>query len=398
MATAVGQAILFLFAPIITRLYTPSDFGVLATFSAFVLILSVPATLRLEMALLVAPTDEEADDLLWTALSWALIFSLFAGALLWGLTTTNLQTKEPLKSIHPYLFLLVLGILLYASAQMLTYRLIRKQEYLPQSLSRWVQPLLHSLTQIIGGILHLGVIGLLIGQLVGNLSSVAIQARGSVFRRVSVSQSGRLLRKYFQFPLYNVPTAFLNILGIQTPIILSISFYSSIEAGLLGLAFRVVATPIELLGTSLSQIYLGRASEYVRQTPQLLSRFIWHAIKKLALFGIFPVGILALFAPYLFATVFGSEWRQSGEFLRILAPMLFLQMLVVPISRTLILIRRFTLHFIWEIFRLVLVVLSFWIPAKLALTFQIALIGYTVVYSMSLVVLMALILWSVREK
>jgi len=38
--TLIGQLILMLSAPLLTRLYTPADYGVLASYSALVLILS----------------------------------------------------------------------------------------------------------------------------------------------------------------------------------------------------------------------------------------------------------------------------------------------------------------------------------------------------------------------
>lgn len=82
-------------------------------------------------------------------------------------------------------------------------------------------------------------------------------------------------------------------------------------------------------------------------------------IQKLALWGIAPAGLLFLFAPVLFATVFGPEWRQSGEYLRILAPTLFLQLIVVPIARTLVLTRKLALQFLWEVLRLSLAVICF---------------------------------------
>jgi O-antigen/teichoic acid export membrane protein len=44
--TAVGQAIVVLASPILTRLYTPEDFGVLAVYASLLGILSTVAALR----------------------------------------------------------------------------------------------------------------------------------------------------------------------------------------------------------------------------------------------------------------------------------------------------------------------------------------------------------------
>jgi O-antigen/teichoic acid export membrane protein len=49
--SAVGQGLLIVSAPVLTRLYTPADFGVLAVYVSILSILAVAATLRYEMAI-----------------------------------------------------------------------------------------------------------------------------------------------------------------------------------------------------------------------------------------------------------------------------------------------------------------------------------------------------------
>ena len=49
--SAMGQGLLIVSAPLLTRLYTPADFGVLAVYVSIVSILVVVASLRYEMAI-----------------------------------------------------------------------------------------------------------------------------------------------------------------------------------------------------------------------------------------------------------------------------------------------------------------------------------------------------------
>lgn len=66
--TAAGQAIVVLASPIITRLYTPEDFGVLAVYSSLLGILSTVAALRYELAIPLSEKDEDAAALLKIAM------------------------------------------------------------------------------------------------------------------------------------------------------------------------------------------------------------------------------------------------------------------------------------------------------------------------------------------
>jgi len=72
--TAVAQAIPVAISPILTRLYSPEDFGVLALFIAITSIISVFATLRFEIAIPQAKHSRDAAAV--TALSLLLCTSI----------------------------------------------------------------------------------------------------------------------------------------------------------------------------------------------------------------------------------------------------------------------------------------------------------------------------------
>jgi O-antigen/teichoic acid export membrane protein len=63
----IAQALPLAITPILTRLYSPSDFGIFAIFVAIVGIFSVMATARYEQAILLPSSHDEAISL--TALS-----------------------------------------------------------------------------------------------------------------------------------------------------------------------------------------------------------------------------------------------------------------------------------------------------------------------------------------
>ncbi len=71
--------------PIITRLYTPSDLGVLAVYTALLAIIGIGATLRYEFAYALPEEDRDAANLFGLCLILLLITTtLFATALFFG--------------------------------------------------------------------------------------------------------------------------------------------------------------------------------------------------------------------------------------------------------------------------------------------------------------------------
>jgi len=72
--TTIAQAIPIAISPILTRIYTPEDFGVFALFIAIVGFFSVIASARYEQAILIPKKDEDAINIF--ALGFIIICSI----------------------------------------------------------------------------------------------------------------------------------------------------------------------------------------------------------------------------------------------------------------------------------------------------------------------------------
>ena len=73
--TALAQAIPILFAPVLTRIYSPEQYGVLATFIGVAAVMTVVATLRLEPAVVLPENDAVAANIAAVALLVATVVS-----------------------------------------------------------------------------------------------------------------------------------------------------------------------------------------------------------------------------------------------------------------------------------------------------------------------------------
>src|SRR5665213_2935470 len=64
LGTVAGQAVSLLLSPVLTRLFSPAQFGYLSVYSAVLTIFGVVASLGLELAIPICMDDAECADLL----------------------------------------------------------------------------------------------------------------------------------------------------------------------------------------------------------------------------------------------------------------------------------------------------------------------------------------------
>jgi O-antigen/teichoic acid export membrane protein len=366
--TAMGQAIAFIASPLLTRLYIPENFGYLAIYTSVLSTLVVIGSLRYQLAIPLPEKDEDGFALL--SLSCLILVTittlLSLGLLLW---------KEPLftflnaESLQKFWWLIPLGLFGAGLYQALSYWSIRKQAYRNLSLTKLTQGISLVGVQIGLGFFKLGELGLIIGDIAGRTAGSSNLARlslkGNVWQELSVERIKQNLIRYRRFPLLSSVSALFNSAGLQLPSLLLLAFYGPQVAGWFALSQRVLGIPTTLLGTSVSQVYTGKAAQMARETPTSLLPLFQKTVSRLFLLALLPAIVLSIFAPQLSAFVFGQDWYRTGQYIQVLTPMFLAQLAVSPLSQTLIILERQDLQLIWDISRFLLVVGVLWL-AKFA--------------------------------
>ncbi len=359
--TAVAQAIVVITSPILSRLYTPADFGVLTVFVSIVSILAVVAALRYELAIPLAEDEDVAINLLALAISFVMVSSVVT-----GLLTLILREQIPVwtntPAFRPHLWVLPVGLACVGTYQVLSYWAVRQKAFGRLARTRLSQSVATVLTQLTLGIAKLGPLGLLPGYIVGHvaaswtLGAEVARHRRQNLARVNWQSMASAARRYRRFPLLSTGSGLLNSIGLQFPPLLLAAFFDTQVVGWFALGRRVVSLPMILIGQSVAQVYLGEASKMVHKDATALYRLFLRTAGRLAVVGGVPIALLGLVAPPLFAFVFGEPWREAGRYVQVLAPMSAGQFVVTPLSNTLNVLERQDLQLAWDASRLVLVV------------------------------------------
>jgi len=354
--TAIAQVITVGSSPVLTRLYTPGDFGILSVYVSVLGLLVVASSLRYEIAIPLPELDEDAASLLALSLILVLALSVVVAlaTLLFG---PRLLSGSKYAVLMRFAWLLPTSMLGAGAYQAISFWTMRKQAFRTLARTKISQSAGQAITQIVLGALHTGPLGLLLGDVVGRaggtstLATLAWRESREVFRRITLGGMRRMAHRFRRFPLLSGGSAVFNAATIQVPLLLMATFYGPVVAGLFALGQRVVAAPMSLIGSAVANVYYSTLAEIARNEPEKLQPIFLRLTKRLLLIGIGPIVLAGIIGPWACQVAFGPQWREAGDFLRLLTPMLLAQFVASPLGGTLDVLERQDLHLIREIVR-----------------------------------------------
>jgi O-antigen/teichoic acid export membrane protein len=339
--TAFAQIIVLITTPIITRLYTPSDFGLLSVFMAIIAILTVLASLRYEYAIPIPKDNNIAANLLILCIALTTIFSIF---LLVSLLTVGeyIFVFFNYQELSAYYWLIPLAFFGSGIYQSLSYWATRQRDYSLFTITQINQSLGGSLTKIVLGFLSIGPFGLLIGYLISSCVGIGTFVKAfrekdrPFFKDVSIPNIKAVAMEYWQFPVFTAPGTLAYAFSLQMPIFFLTFMYDIQVVGNYTLAYMVLALPFALIGTSIAQVFWGEAAKNVRENPKYLKELQKDTTIKLIIFSLPCIGLPALLAPWFFPLFFGTAWADAGLFCLPLTLVAISQFIVNPTNKLVI--------------------------------------------------------------
>jgi O-antigen/teichoic acid export membrane protein len=359
--TVVGQIIGFLALPILSRLYSPTDFGDFQLYQSILVLMLMTAALRYEVALLRADDGSEMAHTLQLCLAINLVTASAAAFVCWGIASfPGLASPGVLRVI----WFLPVALLFGGFAQTFSYLLTRQKAFRLGANAKIAQVGGYVASGIGLGIAAPGVPGLLLGDLTGKMCSVLAVVLGrrgdyaTVTRRPPSGALGRVARKFRDYPLMSLPGSLINSAGgVMTSFMMYATFDAAVS-GQYGLTERSIMLPIGMVAIAVSQVFTADLATSVRAgggDAQLIFRGV---VKKMLLLSTGPALVVALFAPGLFEVLFGQAWRQAGDFARMMAPLLMVSLVMGSVNMALLVLGWQRLQLAWEIGRLALLSLT----------------------------------------
>lgn len=346
VGTVIGQAIPILFSPILTRQYTPENFGILASFLAVVAILSPLVSGRYELAVLLPKTKDESQKVIATTKFLVLISSLVL-LLIFILFNSISDYQHILSKIDYWYILLPVTIAATALFLLASQVSIRNSQYKSLSIAKIIQGIVSTAIPISFFFLSQNELWLILGSTFGFLLALAYLKSTLSTEKISKQEIIQTLQTYKNHPTHILPTEFLNSASRQGVIFLISVLFGSSIAGLYFMTQRVVMAPVSLIGNSISQVFFKKFTETVATDREEAKRIIVKAWLALAIAGIIPFTLIIIFGAELFSYIFGEEWRQAGKMASILSFTFYISFISSPTSSAFITLKltKYSLYF-----------------------------------------------------
>ncbi|HSI48404.1 MAG TPA: oligosaccharide flippase family protein [Ideonella sp.] len=317
---ALAQALPLLLGPLLTRLFTPAQFGQYHLFAAVAANLGVVACARYEFALPLARSDDEAQALRVLSLRILLGVTLASalGALGWAALGGG-----------AWVAWLPLAVAAAGVVSLATLWATREQRFSALAAARVLQYGGAALAQVAAGWAGAGVAGLIAAPIAATLLATA-------WLRLPLGGAATGLRaaagQHRVFPLLNTPHAFTGALQDTLGVALIAASLGPTAAGFWGLGLRYLKAPATLVGSAVSQALYPKLALAGTRPTRAARAALRRVMLALAALALPLVALLWALAPWGFAWLFGAEWREAGELARALAVYIGLHFISAPLA------------------------------------------------------------------
>jgi O-antigen/teichoic acid export membrane protein len=362
--TAVAQLITAGAMPVVTRLYSPAQIGVISLFIAFFGFWSPLLSWRYESALLVAANDEESHFVHKVGIACVVLTSLLSAPVLYGLVHGGILGFSLIpawSALAGVPIFLGYGLFMMDRAWGLRSRFVGDI-----SKATMARSASNAVTRIVLGVIGAGIPGLFAAELAG-----AWGARGALRRaikrqysssRPTIKWQGMLVaaRRYAKFAKYEMPSVAIDQLAITIPVPMVAALYGAQAAGWFGLARILVALPNAQVGRAVADVFQMELARTVREGQHQAARHLFYKLLgKLSIFGLLPLAGTILLGPWLAPWIFGKPWAEMGIIAAWISPWLYAALVVNSLSRLLSVLERQEYKLIYDISALLLIALVY---------------------------------------
>lgn len=333
--TTIAQAIPIAISPILTRIYTPEDFGVFALFIAISSIFGSIANGRYELAIMLPKKDEDAINLfaLGFIITFIISLVLLVLVILFNEYFTHLLNND---EISIWLYFIPFSIFIAGIFNLLNYFNTRKRNYKDIASATIFKSLISAMIQLSLGFIKNGATGLITGNIVSQMFANMRLFKNIIKDKILISKIKKvkiiaLAKRYKKFPKFDIWSGLLNTASMQISILMLSSFFGSAIVGFYSVSHRFISMPMALIGSSVGQVFYQQSNN-VKNDNESLKKLTFNTYKRLFKLGLIPFTIMMFYADHIFAFVFGSEWVIAGEYAQVLSIWILFVFISSPLS------------------------------------------------------------------
>jgi lipopolysaccharide exporter len=353
----IAQFLGILLFPIITRIFSPDDFGVYQLFLSISAILVEFSCLSYQLAIMLPKEDEDSANLVVLCVILVTIISIVSGSIFIIFSDSISQILNT-PEISQYFIFLPLLVFLNGMFLCMTYWLTRRKRFGINAIAQIVNSFSIKVVQIGVGLYSApSSAGLIIGAIVSSIASLVVlfqQINDDIllFRKVTLKNIRNLAIRYKRFPMFTLLSTGANAVSMHIAPLFLAYFFSQDVVGYYAIASTVVFLPMGIIGYSISHVFFQKAADEKHLTENV-KNLVSEIQRRLISIGMFPIFILMIMGAELFSFVLGSQWSVAGQYAAILAPELLFVFIAAPLITILAVLERQTVDLTFNILLLV---------------------------------------------
>ncbi|HFO1101102.1 TPA: type 8 capsular polysaccharide synthesis protein Cap8K [Staphylococcus aureus] len=364
LSSGIAQVILIITTPIITRLYSPTEFGEFTIFSNIAMILIPIINARYDLLIVNTKNDRSANILSQISFLISLLILLIL------IPIFAISAWLYPNFILDFIFIIIM-LFLVSLTNIFTNYLNKERKYKVLSLINVFRAGSMALLQIIFGLLALGSLGLIIGFSLSYIAGITLGYKTfkKHFNIVRDKEETKALFLENKNQLvYSTPSILLNSLSFSVVVFFIGILYTNTEVGIYGMAIRVLGIPVTIISLGLSKIFMQQANDYYIEYGNFRNLLLKFS-SILVIVSIILYVPLYLFSEELVNILLGHSWVDAITVIKIVIPLFVIRLIVSTVSLSVIVLQKQQLELILQALFLIGTTATFVILKMLNLTF-----------------------------
>lgn len=360
LASGFSQLLLIGTIPIISRLYSPSEFGEFTIFSNIAMVLIPIINARYDLLIINAKNYKQANIL--SQISFGISLLIICVLIPIGIIYTIIKPDYFLE-----LFFLIIMLFFVSLTNIFTNYLNRERKYNTLSLINIFRALFMVVFQILFGLFNFGSMGLIIGFAFSYTAGITLGYK--VFKKhfyivKSRSQNLYLFKKYKNQLMYSTPSILLNSLSFTVVVFFVGILYSNHEVGLYGMAIKILGVPVTILSLGLSKIFMQKANDHYIAYGSFRELLLKFSLILIALSTVVYIPFYFI-NDELISKILGVEWISTMQIIKIILPLFFIRLIVSTISLAVIVFEKQHIELMLQACFLIVTLITFIIAKSL---------------------------------
>ncbi len=334
-ANVVAQAIGLLVYPILTRLYSPEDFGLLSLFLSIGGVLALLVTAEYQYAIMLPKEEKQGIA--------CVHIGIFTTLCLTALCTLTIPFSTPIANLFSapnlakWWWLMPIFVLVTALWTLLNYWYTRQKCFGQISAYQVTQSSLNALSKIGFGAMRATSFGLIVSSIIAPfvalVANISINFKQQIRRLLHFDRSAcrEAAKEYANFPKFSLPRALVNNLSSGLPALLLTPFFGLTNLGFWGMGITLAFRPLNMISQSLYQVLFEKVTKQVNSNELVLP--LLRRIYLPLLIGFIPLmGLLYIIMPQLVTWLLGAKWLMTATCIRYMLPWLTAVFFVAPLA------------------------------------------------------------------